>query len=529
MLRQYRPSRGRPICCSPLFALLNVHTTGDILSASTLLLILMKVIIIDFRGKISSAPQIPCSQYLILDTRPRPTFSANTTAMTATRHNGGAVSNTRISSVPPRPTKRKKVTGGYTQANISKHIRDQPSVSQIRSRVTNTSAAPWPSSELSEATLTPTAMGKTPQKRSPTKQHQPLREPAGLSIYPTAMTMQLSVAAGSSHDPIILTEDSPRAKDRVQFTRMEPVNFHDKNNMPYMNRAPRATTRSMTTFGASSVGQWGSDMHRIHAEMMEVQAQHTNWNQHVQPDIPCAHRHPENTRDLSLWSGIAAPSTTSALQYLNPPLRPYPCRTETQPLSEDQLRRKASQYRQEWWRPSSRTERTPRLPNNASASDSGSAEQDHLPTTKQLSLAQGPRGSHTLEDNVHATLLDPHYQLAPIIDQTLLLASLLHVYHHSTDQAGLREDIAMLASTQSQYLAGWLEFEAERSGNTAVLRGRHRLGRMAMTSPVYPVAFCRNVEAENEKRIARDEQIRGLLSARAELWQDGSGMGVADV
>ena len=67
------------------------------------------------------------------------------------------------------------------------------------------------------------------------------------------------------------------------------------------------------------------------------------------------------------------------------------------------------------------------------------------------------KGNATYQTNT--ILSDPIFQLAAIIDQTSLLTSLLQVYARSPDQAGLREDIAMLASIQSQHLADWLNFE----------------------------------------------------------------------
>lgn len=124
-------------------------------------------------------------------------------------------------------------------------------------------------------------------------------------------------------------------------------------------------------------------------------------------------------------------------------------------------------------------------------------------------------------------LPDPHFQLTPLIEQASLLTSLLRIYPRSTDQKGLRDDIALLASVQNQHLAGWLDFEV---GQARKMAGPHtpRVGRsMAWREPVpRPPA---NVDVAEAEKMQRDDEVRGLLSADAEVWRDGSGVSVADV
>lgn len=292
-----------------------------------------------------------------------------------------AVNNAQISTVPQRRRKRRKAKASHRPAEISKPVADPPLVSQSSSLFTKLSR---PSSEPSEPTLTSPSTGTTPQRCSSTKFQQPLYELARVQTSSTMAASQTLNGPGSSHNPIILTEDSPKSKCRAKRT---------------------------------------------------VPAQHASESQHMQRDVRFDTRYPVSAQHLT------SSNCNAAYRY-------------------------------------------------------------------------------------NTIMPDPLFQLDPIIDQTSLLASLLQAYPRSPDQAGLREDIAMLASIQSQHLAGWLNLENGQAGKTAEPH-RPRVDRSAKTLPGRATALRAKVDAEERKK--RDDEVRSLLSASAELWQDGLGLSVADV
>jgi hypothetical protein len=116
--------------------------------------------------------------------------------------------------------------------------------------------------------------------------------------------------------------------------------------------------------------------------------------------------------------------------------------------------------------------------------------------------------------------------MAPLIEHASLLASLLKIYPYSADQTGMREDIAMLASVQNQCLAEWLdsgvlEFRKQAHSNAIYANSNKDDISTARIAQLHTTAMS--------VQCMRDEKVRGLLSSDSEIWQDGSGMSVADV
>lgn len=154
--------------------------------------------------------------------------------------------------------------------------------------------------------------------------------------------------------------------------------------------------------------------------------------------------------------------------------------------SEDMLRKKAIQFVREYSRPQ-RHKKVPSIEvdeTSASASDSD---------TTVLAFSQQPRRTKT-KMRVYQ---DPNDRIAPLIAHASLLTSLFERYVGSRDQVGLRVDISLLVGVQGQMVGAWMRAE---EGANGVLDAEWR----------------------------RDEEVRGLLSAEAGIWGDGS-WGVADV
>jgi hypothetical protein len=173
------------------------------------------------------------------------------------------------------------------------------------------------------------------------------------------------------------------------------------------------------------------------------------------------------------------------------------------------------------------------MPEHLDETSGSESEEIDLGTTLRPRNPHTPQvlNSSTKSEKSSITILpDPHFQLTPLIEHATLLTSLLRTYPQSKDQKGLRENIAMLASVQNQHLADWLSFEI---GQSRKLAGPHkpRVSRSTAASPTEHIApvLTEQQRAEADRKKEQDDKIRGLLSASGGLWQDGSGLGVADV
>jgi hypothetical protein len=85
----------------------------------------------------------------------------------------------------------------------------------------------------------------------------------------------------------------------------------------------------------------------------------------------------------------------------------------------------------------------------------------------------------------------------------------------------------MLVAVQNQCLAAWMERESAASRK----RGRSNTdSAISVSSDIKRAKTAmRGLEEDERKEKERDEEVRRCLSAAARMWQDGSGLGVADV
>jgi hypothetical protein len=195
--------------------------------------------------------------------------------------------------------------------------------------------------------------------------------------------------------------------------------------------------------------------------------------------------------------------------------------------SEDMLRKKAVQCIREHSRPQPRKKTLSADPDETSASET---EQATSSATRK-SLNTPYTHAHTSSSATRTSKLnvyqDPNDHLSTLIAQSSIQTALLQAYPRSIDQKGLREDIAMLVAVQNQCLAAWMERESAAS------RKRGRLNTDSAISVSSDIERAkkamRGLEEDERKEKERDEEVRRCLSAAARMWQDGSGLGVADV
>jgi hypothetical protein len=118
-------------------------------------------------------------------------------------------------------------------------------------------------------------------------------------------------------------------------------------------------------------------------------------------------------------------------------------------------------------------------------------------------------------------------QLSQLPACNATLMSLLQAYPYSTDPERLRADISTLASLQNRCVQDWVRTEAQtqrkRSSDSAI-----DLGSDSEPPPSLKEA-TEERDAEREKRKEQDDTMRAYFSSHADMWQDGTGTGVADV
>jgi hypothetical protein len=119
-------------------------------------------------------------------------------------------------------------------------------------------------------------------------------------------------------------------------------------------------------------------------------------------------------------------------------------------------------------------------------------------------------------------------QLSQLTACNATLMSFLQAYPYSSDPERLRADISTLASVQNRCVQDWVRTEAQtqrkRSSDSAI-----DLSSDPEPPPSSLKEATKEREAEREKRKEQDDTMRAYFSSHADMWQDGTGTGVADV
>ena len=344
--------------------------------------------------------------------------------------------------------------------------------------------------------------------------------------------------SGSSHNPIIVNEDPspPRRATRAPKRRQkhkklsEPHQFIGNGYRElYSYGVSRPALAAMPANGSTFTGHQSHDIYRMMSAKITAApdvSPNAAWGRHtlnvpfeVQYPLsaPVLAQHaPQHPLSYAQHYHVQVPSTTYVL-----PMVPS--------QNEDSLRRRAVHHIQDY----SRTSPQKRKLADADLAETGdnaagehqrhARPQSSRPATQlNATPVSGVRNvdqhrSHT--PTVHRDP-DPNLLISHLIEHTSLITSLLQVYPHSTDKKGLQNDISMMVQIQNQYMSAWMEAESQSS--------RKRLknnsdGAVSLTTHPQPI-ITPAMKVQNEK----DHTVRQALSADADMWQDGTGHGVAD-
>ncbi|KAF9695597.1 hypothetical protein EKO04_006542 [Ascochyta lentis] len=441
--------------------------------------------------------------------------------MVATRRSG--VNTASASNDPPKATKRRKIINLGTAKKLKKGATVESFVSRNPSLSTNSTAPSKHSSELYGLSTTSTPTDRVPDGCSSTTSDAVLHKKATVSTEQVIVALQKLITPGTSHNPIVVTGDSPPPNIQAtttHSTEVHPHRFYDRHSRLYTYKSSRPVLAPRPASGSTFTGHQGHDMYRMQTAKMTRPTWHLERPSNDHRNLPFEVQYPMSAQYLVPQHAFGNPRPH--IQHYTPHPPAY-----RQPPTEEQLRNKAAQHVREYSRLSTDKRKLAEDPHDTNESESD----ENALNTMRSTHKSGPAQSGTeLNERTSIILPDPYFQLPPLIEHASLLTSLLRVYPQSADQKGLREDIAMLASVQNQHLADWMNFEVGQNRKQLDLH-TPCVSRSITSSPVKPLAprFVTQERVEREKRRKRDDEIRNLFSADAKLWQDGSGLGVADV
>ncbi|KAH7080934.1 hypothetical protein FB567DRAFT_116441 [Paraphoma chrysanthemicola] len=336
---------------------------------------------------------------------------------------------------------------------------------------------------------------------------------------------------GSADNPIILEEYSPRRRSapppKCRRTEPEPHMFQDCHRQLYTYQLSRPALAPKPVNGSTFTGDRSNDLYRMMNAKVAAEAS--------MPLVP--YGPPPATHNAGFGIPFHLQYPLSAQFLAKPPLlqKNYPpsyaqyhdrMGVTLAGDSEEMLRKKAVQCIRDHSRPQPRRKMLSDDPDETSDSET----EPSFSSSTGKSLDRQHKHAHTPSTTTRSSRFsvyqDPNDHLSPLVTQTSLLTSLLQAYPRSADQNGLREDITMLVSVQNQCLAEWNHAESRkrrRSGTDSAINvsGDDQRARKAMRR-------LEKIEKE-EREKERDEEVRRCLSAGAGMWQDGSGIGVADV
>ncbi|KAF2124841.1 hypothetical protein P153DRAFT_400913 [Dothidotthia symphoricarpi CBS 119687] len=424
--------------------------------------------------------------------------------MVATRRSAATNVSTMSGHLKPKVKKIDNDTIHVVRPNDQAHD-DVPTTPVSKSSCTTLEDDPGTISGH-DLSITSPSTGETPE--IPISSKLPPLQRASEIPYPSIETLiphlqpwaiKPTGSQGSAKNPIVVIEDSPPSRLAVRRKRKrqtEPHKFMDRHSKLYTyrpsNPAPvpkpangstftghrshdiyRMMNAKLTSMGWEGKPVYGQDVPyeaHVHAQYM-AQQHGTPYTHHSQRPPANLHPFPQSSKD---------PYTTS-----HTPSVPH---STPQPPSETVLRHEAVRYIQEH--------------------TSSRPEQTSLPNSESTLITRSPQ---------HPSKFKLDTDLALLTHQSLLLAQLFESYPHSTDQTRVREAIGMLVTVQNQRFEQWMDSEAPREAkHTRTVSASSVLSRPQVTQ-------------EMRGREQKDEEMRGVLSARAGLWQDGSGLGVADV
>ncbi|EAT90653.1 hypothetical protein HBH56_189180 [Parastagonospora nodorum] len=383
----------------------------------------------------------------------------------------------------------KKHAGLYTSPQVT--VKDSTSTSSSTGGMEDISLT---SPSIAES-LRPDAM-QTPKRD---REHQiPKRT---LSSALRRLVGKSSTSKGTAHNPIVLDEYSPRRQPIPlpprEVPEYEPHKFEKRHRKLYTYQPERPVLAPKPANGNRFTGDRSSDLYR----MINAKGTAVAWTPPVVaatqlPPVTAATQPPLAPHGQVTYGIPFAVQFPRSAQYLMDQLNPIPPYESPYARyhnnmgvtlsgdSEDMLRRKALQHIRDSSRSQLRKKMLSDDPDETSGDDSEQLGRTHI-------------------------YQDPNDHVSPLVAQTKLLTSLLQCYAKSTDQVGLRQDIALLVGVQKKKVGEWMQAESRRE-RTSDERVRRAVDQLLAR------------EAE------KDHGIRDLLSSNADMWQGGM-EGVAEV
>ncbi|KAI4701941.1 hypothetical protein J4E89_010460 [Alternaria sp. Ai002NY15] len=344
--------------------------------------------------------------------------------------------------------------------------------------------------------------------------------------------------SGSSHNPIIVNEDPspPRRVTRAPKRRQkhkklsEPHQFIGNGYRElYSYGVSRPALAAMPAHGSTFTGHQSHDIYRMMSAKITAAPEvspNAAWGRHTL-NVPFEVQYPLSAPVLAQHAPQHQPSYAQHYHVQ------VPSNTYILPMvpsqNEDSLRRRAYHHIQEYSRPSPQKRKMADADLAETSNDEAREHQRHARPqssrlTTQTNATPTSRVRNVDQHRNHTPTVhrdpDPNLLVSHLIEHTSLITSLLQVYPHSTDKRGLQNDISMMVQIQNQYMSAWMETESQSSRKRTKNNGD---GAVTLASHPQPITTPA-MDVQNEK----DHTVRQALSADADMWQDGTGHGVAD-
>ena len=344
--------------------------------------------------------------------------------------------------------------------------------------------------------------------------------------------------SGSSHNPIIVNETSspPRRATRAPKRRQnhkklsEPHQFIGNGYRElYSYGVSRSALAAMPTNGSTFTGHQSHDIYRMMSAKITAApdtSPNAAWGRRTL-NVPFEVQYPLSAPVLAQHTPQYDPSSAQHYHVQ------VPCSTYSYPVvasqNENSLSRRAVHHIQEYSRTSPQKRKLVDADLAKTSDDEAREHQRHArpqssrPTT-QLNATPASRVNNFDQHRNHRPTVhrdsDPNLLVSHLIEHTSLITSLLQVYPYSTDNKGLQNDILMMVQIQNQYMTAWMEADSQNSRK----RMKSNSDGAASLASHPQSTTTPAMKIQNEK----DHILRQILSADADMWQDGTGHGVAD-
>ncbi|CAI9630375.1 unnamed protein product [Alternaria burnsii] len=347
--------------------------------------------------------------------------------------------------------------------------------------------------------------------------------------------------SGSCQNPIIVEEIASPPRQAVRAQKRKPrhkkltkshQSIGNGYRDPYSYHPSRTALTAIPPNGSTFTGHQSHDIYRMmNAKITAAPNASPNaaWGRHTL-NVPFEVQYPLSSQvfmQQQNTSEYQSPYSQNHQAQIPPNTYGYP----TVPSqSEDLLRRRAIHYIQEFSRHTPLKRWLSDAGPEKTSGDEAEGHEEHVRPQPNSSTAQSHSMPPSTIRNIRCYINhkptthqdpDPDLLVRHLIEHTSLITSLLQLCPHSTDPKGLKNDISMMVQIQNQYVTEWMKAESLDSHKRRKIDGDNTVSLDDRLRPVMTSA----TRSQNEK----DDMLRQVLSADADMWQDGTGHGVADV